>query len=422
MAPDTDSDAPGPGRRILFVLRTYSGFEQSLADGIWRPRGVPTIYRLIEALDRQQGGQCQIILASRGGTSGQISADRDLRLAGLKMPVRVLAPPERFAKWLGRFRLYVSELANTWKVYRAARRLRPDLLYVDRGNLWVAGLLSRFTRWPVLYRVMGISDALVNASSGKRPVHVLERWLLRSRFAAIVCTQDGSGGERWLGKLFRRDVPVHLLLNGVDRPDGTAIPARRAAKVQVGFVGRLEDIKGCREFLEAFLRARALRPGTLHAVIVGEGPLSAALAERIAQAGAQDDVTSEGSLPHDAVQGIYPRLDVYVSLNRQGNLSNANLEAFSAGCCCVVPMGDPATGRDDALDRLFPSETLFRIRHPRDVEGLADAMIWLHDHPEERRDRGRRTGEVAAGHVPTWQARVSRELAIIDGIHASSAA
>ena len=38
--------------RILYVVRLFSGLEDGLIERAWRPRGVPTIYRMVEALDR----------------------------------------------------------------------------------------------------------------------------------------------------------------------------------------------------------------------------------------------------------------------------------------------------------------------------------------------------------------------------------
>ena len=40
--------------RLLYVVRLFSGLEDGLCEGVWRPRGVPTIYRMIEALDRSE--------------------------------------------------------------------------------------------------------------------------------------------------------------------------------------------------------------------------------------------------------------------------------------------------------------------------------------------------------------------------------
>jgi hypothetical protein len=53
---------------------------------------------------------------------------------------------------------------------------------------------------------------------------------------------------------------------------------------------------------------------------------------------------------------LHARTRIYVSLNKLGNLSNANLESFMAGLCVVIPEADPTEGVDVATDALFPGE------------------------------------------------------------------
>ena len=402
------------GRRILMALRLYSGLEKSIADGVWQPTGVPTIYRLVEALERQQAALKLFLL---GRTAASDRQDRDVPMTGLRVVPRILAATGRVPGWLGAFRPYVSELRQAWEIWKVARRLRPDIVYVDRGSLWVAGLMARVTRRPVVYRVMGISEALTSTWNSRHPVHRVESWLLRAPFAAVICTLDGSGGEVWMPRLFRPGVPTHLLINGVDR-GATGVPPLTlpSGKTRIGFVGRFEDIKGSREFLAAFLLARAQRPGRLHAVMIGSGPLLPAMQADLARAGAGEDITIIPSLPHREMGSAYAAFDIYVSLNRQGNLSNANIEAFTAGCCAIVPHGDAASGRDVALDGLFPPDSLLRIASPDDTAGLAQAILRLHDDPAERQDRSRRIAAIAEQAIPSWEVRIDQELRILDAL------
>ncbi len=62
--------------RILYTVRLFSGLEDGLREGIWRPRGVPTIYRMIEALDRSAPGEK---LVSSGKAMGSPWIDRESR-------------------------------------------------------------------------------------------------------------------------------------------------------------------------------------------------------------------------------------------------------------------------------------------------------------------------------------------------------
>jgi len=39
---------------LLLVTRLYSGLENSIYKGSWKPEGIPTIYNLIEELNKKE--------------------------------------------------------------------------------------------------------------------------------------------------------------------------------------------------------------------------------------------------------------------------------------------------------------------------------------------------------------------------------
>lgn len=400
--------------KVLMVVRLFSGLEESVRSGTWQPRGAPTVYRLIEALDARE--ELDLWLTAKEATMQAPDRDAVLTLAGLRTPVHFLAGEARLPVWLGRLRWYLSEVRQIWRVWMQARTANADLVYVDRGNLWIAGVLARWGRTPVIYRIMGFSDALRSSLTGSGLRHRINRWLLRSPFAAAICTRDGSGGEQMLDLCMRPDVPKHHLVNGVDwellhapstSPPGPDGPAR------VLLAGRLEAIKGCEEFMTAFLRARAQAPGALHAVVLGEGERRQAVEAMVDAAGARGDVSFLGSLPHREVAAAYRRADVYVTLNKMGSLSNTTLEALAAGCCIVLPASDPVTHRDEITDALLPSDAAARIPAPDDVSALARTLVELAADPARRRHIAVHGVRAARAFIPTWNARIESEIALL---------
>jgi glycosyltransferase involved in cell wall biosynthesis len=408
--------------RILYVVRLFSGLETSVASGVWRPTGAPTGFKMIEALDRSRHEPIFVLTAKDFGSDWTDARDREVTLAGLRHPVRVLAGAGRFRRIPGPAARYLRELRQAAAVRALARRLRPDLVYVGNANVWTGAWLARRTRIPVVFRVMGVYPAMRAALTGGRPADRILRWAYRSPFAAAIVTQDGSGVEPWLAAALDPAVPRHLLVNGVDPQTAPPTPHAELAglpadRTKVLFIGRLDAHKGADVFMRAFLAARKRAAG-LHAVVIGTGPHLPRMRELVAGAGAADHATFIERLPHDRIVEAHARTDIYVSLNRYGNLSNANLEAMKAGQCMIVPAPQPATGIDIATERLVPPAAARRIPSADSAEDLAQALVALHGDPA-RRLAMRDAMRAVAQFIPSWDERVAAEMAILESLERS---
>lgn len=411
--------------KVLYVARLFSGLETSLLNRRWQPTGVPTIYKMIEALDQEARPLELLLVKLFGHSAWDKSEDTSFTLDGLQARVSVLAGTEAIPAFAGHLRGIASHVRHLWKILAACRRFRPDVVYIDHGNVWAAGLLARLLRQPVLFRVMGVYPAMRHALNGFRPAHILLRWCYRAPYAAVICTQDGSGIEPWLAQALRPDVPCYSMINGADLPQAGILPEALAGlppnRKVVLFLGKIEDTKGCDEFLAAFLKARAESPGLLHAVMIGTGSRLAALRSQAAEADAGQEITFIERLPHDQVMAALQRADIYVSLNRFGNMSNANLEAMRSGCCMVFPAAQPKTAVDLVTDRLIPADAVWRIPATSDVPALAAALQIL-ARDDQRRSAMRQAVKAAADRFLTdWNTRIRREMDILRAVAAGRA-
>jgi len=389
-----------------------------MLSGRWAPTGVPTIYRLIEALDNEV--ECLRLVFTKKFSGYSVwteSRDKQLSVGGLHSQVQVLAGVEYFPIWLGRVRSKLSELRQLIRILYISWRFSPDLIYIDHANIWVAGILSRISSRPVIFRLMGVYPAMRVALKGWRPAHLALRWCYKAPYSAVICTQDGSGIEPWLDKALSSSVPRFEYLNGadpvdnvVDAPSLHQLPHNRCI---VMFLGKIEYAKGAEEFVDAFLRARNLIPNQLHALIIGTGSLLAGLRSKVVACSADNEFTFIERLPHSEVATALAKSDIYVSLNRLGNLSNANLEAMRAGCCMVIPASQPSTSVDVITDQLVPSDAICRVPSVDDVESLSGMLVFLSKHPEKRKAIGNRIQERSSEFLVTWDTRVQRELELV---------
>ena len=71
--------------------------------------------------------------------------------------------------------------------------------------------------------------------------------------------------------------------------------------------------------------------------IIGFGSLREKLISKVRKKNLNKKFRFIERLPHKNVFPILKNTDIYISLNRAGNISNANLEAIAACCCIIIP-------------------------------------------------------------------------------------
>ena len=69
---------------------------------------------------------------------------------------------------------------------------KPDIIYVDRGNVVLAALFCRILKRKVVLRVLGIPTPLQNLKEDKGIYSVVLRWAYKSKFAWVLFTEEGS--------------------------------------------------------------------------------------------------------------------------------------------------------------------------------------------------------------------------------------
>lgn len=403
--------------KVLYATRLFSGLELSVATRIWRPTGVPTIYRLIEALSQQPDRISVLLCAKDGHTVLPDLEDGCVQLEGLNCPVSLVAA-KPVAK--GAITRAFREIRHTFAIIRAVRRHKPTLVYIDHGNVWAAGVLARFLKVPVLFRVMGVYPAMRNALVSGKFANKILRWCYRSPFAGVICTQDGSGVELWLKRALHPLTPVYVLLNGVDKSENNNDCHPEVTKISpdaivVTFLGKLESAKGIEEFSDAFL-ASFKKNQNLHGLIIGSGSLEDKVRGKFDQAGLTSNVTFLKRLPHSQVLGALSRSDIYISLNRYGNLSNANLEAMRVGVAMIMPEAQEEIGVDLARDALIPSEYVVHVKSSSDLLGIENSILDLASDQGKRQFMAAGMKRLAESKLDTWENRVNLEIEILEKI------
>jgi glycosyltransferase involved in cell wall biosynthesis len=248
-------------------------------------------------------------------------------------------------------------------VHRQFRRVRPHVVHIDEEP----------------YNLVTFHLLWLSRLAGARTLYVLARAdaaIAGTREAALVLRSKGYRG------------PLEVIPQfGVD-PD-LFCPAKQPASAPsgrpftVGYAGRLVEQKGVLVLVEAFARAAGQLPaGTVwRLALAGSGPLYQAIQRRARELGISHLVELVSHIPSTAMPDFLRSLDVLVlpSLTRPNwkeQFGRVLIEAMA----CGVPVLGSASGEIPHIigdaGMTFPEG---------DVALLAERLLWLYRHPDERR-------------------------------------
>ncbi len=262
--------------------------------------------------------------------------------------------------------------------------------------------VARRHRLPLVYEIRAFwEDAAVGNGTGVegsaryRATRALEGWTCgRADAIAVIC-------EGLRGDLIARGLPADKIVvspNGVDLTlFGQSAPRDEALAAQwglegaevIGFIGSFYDYEGLDDLIAAMPRLVAARPGA-RLLMVGGGPMEAALRAQAEASPVADAIRFVGRVPHQEVERYYSLVDVLAYPRKKMRLTDLvtplkPLEAMAQRR--LVAASDVGGHRelieDGRTGTLFP---------PDDPAALADALaalladrsIW-----ERRRDAGR---------------------------------
>ena len=409
--------------RMLFVTRLFSGLESSCNNESWKPTGVPAIYKMMEKFDSDATSVDFILTQKDGATIWRNTWIKKIKFPQLKNNFTIL-PSEFF---LSRFfprklNFIIRELFHLFYILSKAIFRSYDVVYIDHANTYTASFLARFSSLPVVYRVMGVYPYMKRVLKGNSSLSMcFMRWCYRSPFTLVVCTQDGSGIENWLQLALHRKVPKLALINGVDASSNNIdfihnqkmLPFSKDENFILLFVGKLEQAKGILEFLmitETLLK----KLPQFRAVLVGTG------AEKNKMLVMMQEYIQEGRfiyfdrLSHDKISQLHHEVSAYISLNKLGSLSNANLEAYKYGQCVLIPLSQNKNDVDKFTDEFVPSECVVRFGECDDIEAAIKQLMVLNKDSMKVEQLKIKMKKWANTHIISWQERVDLEWKSID--------
>ena len=252
------------------------------------------------------------------------------------VPVRIYA-----ARWKGAWKDIVFALRVAGMLIRERRKYQL-VYFLMQGLHLAAGLpVARALRKPILMKVSGSSviTMLTGSLAGRLELRWLRKWAYR-----VMILNDGMRAEALRAGF--DPARLYWMPNPVDTdefsPCGDAerfllrqrFGIAQSARV-VLYCGRLAPEKALPSLLEAFARVVARVPdATL--VLVGEGPLRSAMADRAAELAISERVIFAGRVASDDVRSWLQTADVFTLVSIEEGFPLALSEAMSVGLPSVV--------------------------------------------------------------------------------------
>jgi sugar transferase (PEP-CTERM/EpsH1 system associated) len=269
-------------------------------------------------------------------------------------------------------------------LFKLLRRLQPAILHTY--NLGTIEYAFTATLAGVPARVHAEHGRDARDPNGASRKHQLLRRLLAPFIDRYVPVSGDL--HRWLKEAVGiPDAKNQLIGNGVDTERfraGTSMPELWAGPgaFVIGTVGRLQDVKDHATLIDAFVRLRHILPAErqrLRLVIVGDGPLRGALAQRIAAAGLGDCVWLAG--PRTDVAAAMRAFSLFALPSIAEGTPVTLLEAMASELPVVASAvgGIPELVVDGATGTLVP---------PGDPEQLAQALAAYVNDAERARRHG----------------------------------
>jgi len=273
---------------------------------------------------------------------------------------------------------------------RLIHEFRPDIVHTHSSKAGVLGrLAARLLRVPVIvHTIHGLGFHPYQNAPINWFYILLERWCARYSDKLITVADAMMRqalavriGRPELYRTIYSGLELDAFLKDYDRGEVRRKFALSTDDLVIGKVARLSDLKGHEFLLESFEEVAKAEPRA-KLLLIGDGWKRRDYERRLAKAGLASRVVFAGLIPPEEVPAALHAMDLVVHTSLREGLARVLPQALLSGLAVI------SYDVDGAREVVIDGETGVLLA-PKEVKGLASAILRLLGSPELRERLGR---------------------------------
>jgi glycosyltransferase involved in cell wall biosynthesis len=258
-----------------------------------------------------------------------------------------------------------------------------------------------------------IPELYLSKYEKKGLLYKVQVWLERLTyyFSDVVMATNRSYAALAISRGGKHPDDVFVVRNGPDLETFRPVPSVSALKYGkpylVGYVGTMSVQEGLDLLLDVALHIKKLGRTDIHFTCVGGGPGLAALREMVVAKDLGDMVNFTGRLPDQQMLEVLSTADVCVNPDKPCEMNDISTMIKIME---YMALGKPIVQFDLKEGRFSAQEASLYVSTEGGIPEFAEKILWLLNHPEERRRMGE-FGQERVQQELAWQYSVTHLLA-----------
>lgn len=394
---------------FVILSRFFSGLHESIRDKELKPTGIPAFINFTNYVSNSYDTTWIIACKTYQESSLINHKDHIFHINRIRF---IVIPYKKYYPLPEVVNLLINDIIAFFKVYKhVGNKKKNKFIYSDRSNIIPLALLKRVLGFKTIIRILGMypDQKRIVDSTVYKILHPLKFLAYRTKFDLAIGTQDGSGIEQFMDELINRNTPKHILINGSSVSPRIIKPDPK--NIRLLYVGTLSHSKGIQHLLKS-IKLLASKYDNFTLTVVGKGPLYQECKNFIEVNNLINHIRLMGAIKKSKLFEIYQHSDVYISINKLGNISNTVLEAAGAGLCMILLGADRKNKVDQFSEKFWGDNILYVGRKDLD-KNLSKQIELILSNPTKITKYSKKIGIFAKANLVDWSDRIRKELNLI---------